>query len=120
MNDGIITDLDFDDDIALSEDSWQGMAEITTRVEREAATVGLRINAGKTKLMVVGNMSDKKCIMAEGHSGTVDEFCYLGSVISDNSSCDKDETWNSQFSVWKIERHLEKQRFELQYQDSTL
>jgi len=66
VNDRFITDLDFADDIALLEDSWQGMAEITTRVEREAAAVGLRINAGKTKLMVVCNMSDKRCIMAEG------------------------------------------------------
>jgi len=35
------------------------------RVEREATAVGLRINAGKTKLVVVGNMSDKRCIMAD-------------------------------------------------------
>jgi len=51
------------------------MAEITTRIEREAAAVVLRINAGKTKLMVVGNMSDKTCIMAEGQIvETVEEF----------------------------------------------
>jgi len=68
------------------------MAEITTRVEREVAAVGLRINADKTKLMVVGNMSDKRCIMAEGQIiEIVEEFCYLGSVISDNCSCDKDK-----------------------------
>jgi len=64
VNDGFIIDLDFADDIALVEDAWQEMAEITTRVKREAAAVGLRINAGKTKLMVIGNMSDKRCIMA--------------------------------------------------------
>jgi len=75
MNDGFMTDLDFADDTALLEDSGQGMAEITTRVKREAATVGLRINAGKTKLMVVGNMSDKRCIMVEGQIvATVEEF----------------------------------------------
>jgi len=91
VNDGFITDLDFADDIALLEDSWQGMAEITTRVEREAAAVGLKINVGKTKLMVVGNMSDKRCIMAEGQIvESAELFCYLGSVISDNSNCDKD------------------------------
>jgi len=51
----------------------------------------VNVNAGKTKLMVVGDMSDKRCIMAEGQIvETVEEFCYLGSVISDNSSCDKD------------------------------
>jgi len=67
------------------------MAEIRTRVEREAAAVGLRINAGKTKLMVVGNMSDKRCIMAESQIvKTVQELYYLGNVISDTSSCDKE------------------------------
>jgi len=91
VNEGLITYLDFADDIALLEDSWQGMAEITTRVEREAAAVGLRINAGKTKLMVVSNMSDKRGTMAEGQIvETVDELCNLGSMISDNGSCDKD------------------------------
>jgi len=40
VNDGFITDLNFADDIALLEDSWQRIAEITTRVEREAAAVG--------------------------------------------------------------------------------
>jgi len=41
--------------------------------------------------MVVSNMSDKRCIMAEGQMvETVEEFCYLGSVISFTSSCDKD------------------------------
>ena len=33
MNDGQLTDLDFADDIALREDTWHRMAEITTRVE---------------------------------------------------------------------------------------
>jgi len=81
LNDVFITDLDFANDIALLEDSWQGMADITTRVEREAAIVGLRINAGKTKLMVIGNMSDKRCIMAECQIvETVEEFCYLKAV----------------------------------------
>ena len=89
MNDGQLTD--FADDIALMEDTWHGMAEITTRVEREAGAVGLRINAGKTKLMVVSNVTDKGYIMAGGQVvETVEDFCYLGSVMSDNSSCDKD------------------------------
>jgi len=110
------------------------MAEITTRVEREASTVGLRINASNTKLMVVGSMSGKRCIMAEGQivetikefcylgsiiaedqiGETVEEFCYLGSVISDNSNCEKDIKTrlgkvNSVFgrlnAIWKS-RHL--------------
>jgi hypothetical protein len=93
VNGGQLTDLDFADDIAVMDDTWQGMAEMTTRVEREAGTVGLRINADKTKIkiMVVGKMKDKGHVMVGGQRlETVAEFCYLGSVISDNSSCDKD------------------------------
>jgi len=41
VNDGFIKDLDFADDIALFEDIWHGMAEITIRVEREARALGL-------------------------------------------------------------------------------
>ena len=59
--------------------------------ERKAGAVGLRINADKIKLMVVGNVTDKGYIMAGGQVvETVEDFCYLGSVMSDNSSCDKD------------------------------
>ena len=49
-----LTDLDFADDITLLDTIWQGMAYLTTRIEKEAETVGLRINAAKTKLMVIG------------------------------------------------------------------
>ena len=49
-----LADLDFADDIALLEDSWEGMNELTGRVEKEAGLVGLRINTAKTKIMKVG------------------------------------------------------------------
>ena len=90
VNDGQFTDLDFADDMALVEDKWHGMAGLTTRVEREAGAVGLRINADKTKLKVVRNVTDKGYIRAGGQVvETLEDFCYLGSVMSDNSSCDK-------------------------------
>jgi len=38
MNDQFITNLDFADDIALLEVSWQGMAEITTIDSRERSS----------------------------------------------------------------------------------
>jgi hypothetical protein len=86
-----LTDLDFADDIALLDDSWEGMKDLTSRVEKEAGSVGLRINSGKTKLMVVGNMGTPQIIMVDGKQvEEVDEFCYLGSVISGDTSCDKD------------------------------
>jgi Reverse transcriptase (RNA-dependent DNA polymerase) len=90
---GRLTDLDFAYDIVLLDTTWQGMAELTTRIKREAGTVGLRINADKTKLMVVGNIEQAQSITAGGKQmETVEEFYYLGSLISNNSSCDKDIT----------------------------
>ena len=86
-----LTDLDFADDIALLDTTWQGMTDLTRRIEKEAETVGLRINAAKTKLMVIGKSDQVPSITAGGETvETVKEFCYLGSVISDNSSCDKE------------------------------
>jgi len=61
--------------IALLEDTWHGIAEITMRVEREAWALGLQLNAGKTKLMIVGDMTDKENIMVEGQIvETIEEF----------------------------------------------
>ena len=86
-----LTDLDFADDIVLMDTTWEGMMRLTSRIETEAGAVGLRINADKTKLMAVGHMGKSQSIMAEGRQvESVAEFCYLGSVISDNSNCDKD------------------------------
>jgi len=64
------------------------MRELTGNIEKGAASVGLRINADKTKLMIAGNMGASQTITAGGKQ--MEDFCYLGSVISNNSSCDRD------------------------------
>ena len=61
-----LADLDFADDIALLESSWAGISELTNRVEEEAATVGLRINADKTKIMVIGDFDVTNGVQAGG------------------------------------------------------
>jgi hypothetical protein len=60
VNGGRFTDLDFADDIALRDNTWTGMARLTSRIKTEAGAVGLRINAKKTKLMAVGHMGDSQ------------------------------------------------------------
>jgi Reverse transcriptase (RNA-dependent DNA polymerase)/Endonuclease/Exonuclease/phosphatase family len=86
-----LADLDFADDIALLEDSWKGMRELTGSVEREAGLVGLRINTSKTKVMKVGKWETSENIEVEGDVlEEVEDFCYLGSVIANNGSCDKE------------------------------
>src|SRR6218665_2845393 len=49
-----LTDLDFADDIALLDNTWDGIKQLTERVQTEAAKVGLPINPDKTKVMKIG------------------------------------------------------------------
>ena len=86
-----LTDLDIADDIAVLEKSWRGMQELISRVEVEAGAVGLRMNAVKTKVMMIGHVDPEQNIQAEENTiEDVTKFCYLGSVLSNDSSCDKD------------------------------
>ena len=76
-----LTDLDFADDIAVLEKTWRGMQELISRVEMEAGTVGLCMNAGKTKVkvMMIGHVDPRQSIQAKGNTiEDVTEFCYLG------------------------------------------
>src|SRR6218665_2972157 len=49
-----LTDLDFADDIALLDNTWDGIKQLMERVQTEAAKVGLAINTDKTKAMKIG------------------------------------------------------------------
>ena len=50
-----ITNLDFADDIALLSEEIRKAQELLTRVENEAAKIGLRLNDEKTEAMVYNN-----------------------------------------------------------------
>ena len=79
----IITDVDFADDIALISEDMDKANEFLLRVESAAASVGLHINEGKTKVMTL-NMEDRSSDL-QSRSGEaiekVDDFIYLGSWI---------------------------------------
>ena len=86
-----LADLDFADDIALLSETWTEMQKITNKVEDEAKKVGLHINTQKTKLVKIGKIEDVRTIQAGGGQvEEVEQFCYLGSVITNDSSCDKE------------------------------
>ena len=68
METGWETDLDFADDIALVENFWKGMKELTDRTQKEAAKFGLNINPEKTRIMKVGrwDKAEDEKIMIDG------------------------------------------------------
>ena len=85
-----LTDLDFADDITLLDNTWEGMMELTGKIEKEAESVGLWINADKTKLLVAGNVGASQIIAGGKQVEKVEEFCYLGSMITSDSKADRD------------------------------
>ncbi|XP_072035741.1 uncharacterized protein [Amphiura filiformis] len=73
-----ITDLDFADDIALLADSLSNAEELLHLVETAALTVGLSLNAKRTKGMV----SNMAAFTLDGSElEEVDDFKYLGAWI---------------------------------------
>ena len=61
----IITDVDFADDIALISEDMDKANEFLLRVESAAASVGLHINEGKTKVMTL-HMEDRSSDLQQG------------------------------------------------------
>ena len=63
LSDSKLKDLDFADDLALLDVSLMEMQDRTSRVEDAAKLTGLQVNAGKTKMMIMGTLpygEDKK------------------------------------------------------------
>jgi len=66
------------------------MQQTTSTLTKKANKVGLHINAEKCKLMTTSVWSDRSDIQAAGSViEKVDDFCYLGSYLSSNGSCEK-------------------------------
>ncbi|XP_058449405.1 uncharacterized protein LOC131429348 [Malaya genurostris] len=78
----------FADDMDIIARNFGTVAELYTRLKREAAKVGLVVNASKTKYMLVGGTEHDRIRL--GSSVTIDgdtfevveEFVYLGSLLT--------------------------------------
>jgi len=67
------------------------MQLMTEKVEKISGRVGLRMNAGKCRIMVSNNWEDSTVITAEGTNvEVVEDFSYLGSYLSRTGNCDKE------------------------------
>jgi len=120
----VITDMDFADDIALVSEGIAQAQEMLALVEESAKSVGLVMNAGKTKYMKY-NINDEVNIKALDGSEIerVDDFKYLGSWV-DNSGKDvkkrKALAWNACHKLKNIWKSSLKKKLKLRLLSSTV
>ena len=82
--------LDFAGHLALLSHRIQDMKYKTRALEEQGVKVGLKINAAKTKLMHIGNKRGDGVLIAGELIEEVDEFTYLGSIVSMKGGTDED------------------------------
>lgn len=83
-----LSDLNFEDGIALIDKSEQRLQHATSEVEEKGRKVGLTINSKKTKVMdVAKERNDITTTLSNQNSlENVDKFVNLGSTISHNGN----------------------------------
>jgi hypothetical protein len=91
VGDGVVvTDLDFADDIVTFDETVQRAERVLQEISDVGEKYGLRINVGKTKVMLWG-FDDPVEIRLNGEIvEQTDEFCYLGSTVEVNGSCEQE------------------------------
>jgi len=97
-----LDDLDFADDLALLLHRVEDMRDKTRALEVQGAKEGLKINATKTKLMCIGTKRDDGVAVTGGRIEEVDEFTYLGSIVSKKGGSDEEILAR----IGKARRHL--------------
>ena len=82
--------LDFADDLAVLSTTYRYLQEKTNRLSCFAKQTGLNISTTKTKTLFI-NTSTTEPILADGEPlEKVDEFTYLGSIVSSKKATHKD------------------------------
>ena len=85
-----LEDLDFAEDLALLSHRIQDMRDKTRALGVQGAKIDLKINATKTNLMRICTKRDDGVSVVGGRIEEVDEFTYLGSIVSKKGGTDKD------------------------------
>ncbi|XP_078619529.1 uncharacterized protein LOC144886675 [Branchiostoma floridae x Branchiostoma japonicum] len=88
-----LADLDFADDLALLSETNQDLQNLTTKLEQFSGKVGLRVSTEKTKAMEVGDNTNHPPLNISVNNNQVeivDQFTYLGSVLSNSGDVEPD------------------------------
>ena len=86
----VLEDIDFADDIALLSSRCVDIEDKTSRLVDEAARVGLKINAKKSKVMRINARNDQRIKVNDEQVDDVEEFLYLGALLNKEGGATKD------------------------------
>ena len=121
----VLEDLEFADDIALPSHTWTHTQQKSSRLNDRASTIGLRINADKTKVMS-SDPRRQPVIINSKALDYVDKFTYLGSILSlhdiEDITSPLGKARSAFFrlpSVWKSNNYSRKTKLRL-YQSNVL
>ena len=92
--DKVLSDADYADDLALVSNSPSKLTEALQVLSDEALKIGLSINWQKTKVMFVESRNSPRpppvLMVGDKPAEIVEEFTYLGSILSSDGSILKD------------------------------
>ena len=85
-----LQDLDFADDIVLSSHTLGHIHQKTTKLEEEAAKLGLIINSDKTKSMRINARNPDPVTVSGAQVEDVEKFTYLGCIATRTGGTEED------------------------------
>ncbi|KAK6728277.1 hypothetical protein RB195_005738 [Necator americanus] len=85
-----LTDLKYADDVVIFAESSTKLQHVVNLVSKLAAAYGLRLRPDKCKQMWISSRPRTGIRPDEQPIELVDEFCYLGSMVKNNSGYEKD------------------------------
>jgi len=88
----LVQAIRFADDQEMTASSEEGLQRMVEALERISEEYGMRINLKKTKVMMFTNGQPRKVLiwLRNTELEQVQEFCYLGSLLTEDVRCDKE------------------------------
>ena len=86
-----ISNFRFADDICLAAESSSDLQQLVDKVHTTSSRFGLKVSSTKTEVQCISReRQDMKIMLGNGQLVKCEQSVYLGRVISEDLSCDKD------------------------------